>query len=48
MKTLILACLISVSALTKANTSVQQSPAKDSVVVKTEVFDPEVATQKYI
>ena len=48
MKTLILACLISISALTKANTTLQPSTSKDSVAVKVEAFDPEAATQRYL
>jgi STE24 endopeptidase len=48
MKTLILAGLIGLSILTRANTNLPQSSSNDSVVIKTEAFDPELATQQYL
>ncbi|NVO08658.1 MAG: M48 family metallopeptidase [Bacteroidales bacterium] len=48
MKILILAGLISLTTLTKANNTLQVPLNKDTIAVKTEVFDPEIATQKYL
>lgn len=48
MKTIILAGLISLTTLTKANNTLQVPSNKDTIAVETEVFDPEIATQKYL
>lgn len=48
MKTLLLAGLISLSMFVRANGEIQKTTNPDSVIVKTEVFDPEIATQKYL
>lgn len=48
MKILILASLISLTTLTKANNTLQITSNKDTIAVKTEIFDPEMATQKYL
>ncbi|NOU18205.1 MAG: M48 family metalloprotease [Bacteroidales bacterium] len=48
MKTLFLAGLISLATLTKANNTSTVPSNKDTIAVKTEVFDPEIATQKYL
>ena len=45
---LIIACLISLLAFTKVYSSSLITPTIDSFAVKTEVFDPEVATQQYL
>lgn len=48
MRTLILVCLISISTFTKANNEIQGNTNPDSIVVKTEIFDPAIATQQYL
>lgn len=48
MKTLLLAGLISLSLFVRANGEIQKTTNPDSVIVKTVVFDPEIATQKYL
>ncbi len=48
MKILILAGFISLTTFIKANNNLQAPSNKDTIVVKTEVFNPEIAAQKYL
>lgn len=48
MRILLLVGLLSLSIFTKANNAFQVLSSTDTVTVKIEIFDPEVATQKYL